>query len=69
MSYFEKQEWASIENEIAVLEEKIEEFELAMQENVSDYTQLAGLQAELDKSNDVLLEKYERYDYLCELEN
>ena len=69
MSYFEKQEWASIENEIAELEEKIEEFELAMQENVSDYTQLAGLQAELDKSNDVLLEKYERYDYLCELEN
>ncbi|MFR8788731.1 MAG: ABC-F family ATP-binding cassette domain-containing protein, partial [Streptococcus salivarius] len=41
MSYFEKQEWATIEDEIADLEAKIEEIEAAMLENASDYGQLA----------------------------
>ena len=68
MSYFEKQEWATIEDEIADLEAKIEEIEAAMLENASDYGQLAILQRDLDAANEILLEKYERYEYLSELE-
>lgn len=68
MSYFEKQEWATIEDEIADLEAKIEEIEAAMLENASDYGQLATLQRDLDAANENLLEKYERYEYLSELE-
>ncbi len=68
MSYFEKQEWATIEEEIADLEAKIEEIEAAMLENASDYGQLASLQRDLDTANKALLEKYERYEYLSELE-
>lgn len=68
MSYFEKQEWATIEDEIADLEARIEEIEAAMLENASDYGQLASLQRDLDAANETLLEKYERYEYLSELE-
>lgn len=68
MSYFEKQEWATIEDEIADLEAKIEEIEAAMLENASDYGQLATLQRDLEATNETLLEKYERYEYLSELE-
>ena len=68
MSYFEKQEWATIEDEIADFEAKIEEIEAAMLENASDYGQLATLQRDLDAANETLLEKYERYEYLSELE-
>ena len=68
MSYFEKKEWATIEDEIADLEAKIEEIEAAMLENASDYGQLATLQRDLDAANETLLDKYERYEYLSELE-
>ena len=68
MSYFEKQEWAIIEDEITDLEAKIVEIEAAMLENASDYGQLASLQRDLDTANETLLEKYERYEYLSGLE-
>ena len=68
MSYFEKQEWAIIEDEITDLEAKIEEIEAAMLESASDYGQLASLQRDLDTTNETLLEKYERYEYLSGLE-
>lgn len=68
MSYFEKKEWEVIEDEIANLEEDIESIEAQMQENTSDYGKLAGLQRSLDEANENLLEKYERYEYLSELE-
>lgn len=68
MSYFEKKEWEVIEDEIANLEEDIESIEAQMQENTSDYGKLAGLQCSLDEANENLLEKYERYEYLSELE-
>ncbi|MGT2959473.1 ABC-F family ATP-binding cassette domain-containing protein [Streptococcus caballi] len=69
MSYFEKQEWATIEDDIVALEAKIEDIEVAMQENASNYGELASLQGDLDAANDELLEKYERYEYLSELES
>ncbi|HEL1991048.1 TPA: ABC-F family ATP-binding cassette domain-containing protein [Streptococcus suis] len=68
MSYFEKQEWATIEEDIAGLEERIAAIEAEMLTCGSDFTKLSDLQKELDDKNDLLLEKYERYEYLSELE-
>ena len=68
MSYFEKQEWESIEADIEALEERISEIEAAMQENGSDFTRLSQLQQELNEQNEKLLEKYERYEYLSGLD-
>lgn len=64
MTYFEKQEWESIEADIEALEERISEIEVAMQENSSDFARLSELQQELDEQNEKMLEKYERYEYL-----
>ena len=68
MTYFEKQEWETIEADIEALEERIAEIEAAMQENGSDFARLSELQQELDEQNEKLLEKYERYEYLSGLE-
>ncbi|HGA1126009.1 TPA: ABC-F family ATP-binding cassette domain-containing protein, partial [Streptococcus suis] len=68
MSYFEKQEWATIEEDIAGLEERIAAIEAEMLTCGSDFTKLSDLQKELDEKNDLLLEKYERYEYLSKLE-
>ena len=68
MTYFEKQEWETIEADIKALEERISEIEAAMLENGSDFTRLSELQQELDEQNEKLLEKYERYEYLSGLE-
>ncbi|MGT2798120.1 ABC-F family ATP-binding cassette domain-containing protein [Streptococcus intermedius] len=67
MSYFEKQEWKTIEGDIEVLEERISEIESTMQENGADFVRLSELQQELDEQNEKLLEKYERYEYLSTL--
>ena len=68
MTYFEKQEWETIEADIEALEERISEIETAMQENGSDFARLSQLQQELDEQNEKLLEKYERYEYLSGLD-
>ena len=68
MTYFEKQEWETIEADIEALEGRIAEIEVAMQENGSDFARLSELQKELDEQNEKLLEKYERYEYLSGLE-
>lgn len=67
MSYFEKQEWARIEEDILGLEEEIAAIEAAMLTCGSDFTKLSDLQKELDAQNEALLNKYERYDYLSSL--
>ena len=68
MSYFEKQEWASIDDEITSLEDRIQVIESEMLTCGSDFTKLSDLQKELEEKNNSLLEKYERYEYLSELE-
>ena len=68
MSYFEKQEWETIEADIEELEARIAAIETEMEQNGSDFTKLSELQKELDDKNEKLLEKYERYEYLSELE-
>ena len=66
MSYAEKQEWATIETDIAALEEAIASIEAEMAENGADITKLGDLQASLDDKNADLLAMYERYEYLSE---
>ena len=66
MSYAEKQEWATIEADIATLEAEIANIEDQMAENGADFTKLGELQASLDDQNADLLAKYERYEYLSE---
>lgn len=68
MSYLEKQEWAMIEDTIAELEGDIEIVEAEMLTVGSDYGKLADLQKTLDQLNQQLLEKYERFEYLSQLE-
>ena len=68
MSYFEKQEWETIEADIEELEARVATIETEMEQNGSDFTKLSELQKELDDKNEQLLEKYERYEYLSELE-
>ena len=68
MTYFEKQEWETIEADIEALEDRISEIEAAMLENGSDFARLSELQKELDEQNEKLLEKYERYEYLSGLD-
>lgn len=68
MSYFEKQEWDSIETDIESLEADIAAIEAAMDTNSRDFAALAELQKDLEAKNQALLDKYERYDYLSELE-
>ena len=68
LTYFEKQEWESIEADIEALEGRISEIEAIMQENGSDFARLSELQQELDEQNEKLLEKYERYEYLSGLD-
>ncbi|MTB57528.1 ABC-F family ATP-binding cassette domain-containing protein [Streptococcus uberis] len=68
MSYLEKQEWAMIEDTIAELEGDIEIVEAEMLTVGSDYGKLADLQKNLDQLNQQLLEKYERFEYLSQLE-
>lgn len=69
MSYLEKQEWAKIEEAIAQIEEKVAEIEAEMQTCGSDFVRLSDLQKELDQQNEMLLEKYERFEYLSGLES
>jgi ATP-binding cassette subfamily F protein uup len=66
MTWAEKQEWGSIEDEIAELEARIEEIDTAMNENGSDAGMLSDLQKELDQVTSDLEEKYERWEFLSE---
>lgn len=68
MSYFEKQEWETIEAGIEELEDLISQLEAEMEQNGSDFAKLSDLQKQLDQANEDLLAKYERYEYLSELE-
>ncbi|MBP2623172.1 ABC-F family ATP-binding cassette domain-containing protein [Streptococcus oricebi] len=67
-SYFEQQEWETIEADIEELEAELAQIEAQMQAHASDFDKLSHLQADLDSKNEQLLEKYERYEYLSELE-
>lgn len=66
MTWAEKQEWATIEDDIAKLEERIEEIDTEMNENGSDAGMLSTLQKELNQVTTELETKYERWEMLSE---
>lgn len=66
LSYMEQKEWATIEDEISALEEKIEELTEEMNHQGSDFTQLQKIQKEIDQTEAVLEEKMTRWEYLSE---
>ena len=66
MTWAEKQEWATIEDDIANLEARIEEIDTEMNENGSDAGMLSTLQKELDQVTTELETKYERWEMLSE---
>lgn len=66
MTWAEKQEWATIEDDIAKLEARIEEIDTEMNENGSDADMLSTLQKELDQVTTELETKYERWEMLSE---
>ena len=66
-SYKEEREFATIEDDIAALEEKIEENQTLQGEAGSDYVRLQQLQDELAELESQLEYKEERWMYLTEL--
>ena len=66
-SYKEEREFATIEDDIAALEEKIEENQSAQASAGSDYVKLQQLQEELSQLEEQLACKEERWMYLTEL--
>lgn len=66
-SFKEQREFDTIDDDIAALEEKIEEVKLAQEENASDYVRLQELMAEQSDLEKKLEEKTERWMYLTEL--
>ena len=66
-SYKEQREYASIEDEIAALEENIAEKDTEMAEYATDYTALQRLTEEKERLEAQLEEKMERWMYLSDL--
>ena len=66
-SYKEQREYAVIEEEIAVLEEKITQTDADMAANATDYTALQRLTEEKEQLEQALEEKMDRWMYLSEL--
>lgn len=63
-TFNEAKEYEVIESEIEALEKKIEDIEVEMQENSSSYGKLEELLQEKEKTEELLMFKYERFDYL-----
>ena len=63
-SFKEAKEYETIEEDISKLEEKISELEEEMVKNSSSYGKLQELIEEKEKTEEELLYKYERYEYL-----
>lgn len=69
LSYHEKKEWETIEDEIFNREIRIDEIEEEMVANSSDSVKLMDLQKELETVRGELDHLYERYDYLNTIVN
>lgn len=66
-SYREAREYETIESDIAELEVKIAELESEMNRNAADFVKLAELDREKSKTEELLMEKMERWEYLEDL--
>lgn len=66
LSYMEQKEWETIEDEIASLEEAIEQLTQEMNHQGSDFTKLQKIQQEMTEKEAMLEEKMNRWEYLSE---
>ena len=67
MSYQEKKDYETIEDDIGILEEKIEELDKLSVENARDFVRLQELQKEKEETERLLSEKWARWEYLSDL--
>ena len=67
LSYMEKKEWETIEDDIAALEESIEQLTEEMNHQGADFTRLQELQKAITEHEATLDEKMDRWAYLSEL--
>lgn len=68
MSYMERKEWETIEQEIEALEAEIEAIEAEMANAGSDYDKLRELTIVLDEKNEEYEQLFERWSYLQQLQ-
>ena len=66
-SYKEEREFETIEDEIASLEQTLQEIEEQMEESASSYSRLSELMEEKEQTEALLEEKMERWEYLSDL--
>ena len=66
LSYMEQKEWATIEDDIAALEEKVAALTEEMNHQGADFTKLQKLQQEISEVETQLAEKMDRWEYLSE---
>nr|WP_208559963.1 ABC-F family ATP-binding cassette domain-containing protein [Marinilactibacillus kalidii] len=66
LTYMEKKEWDTIEDEIAALESELEEIQIEMSKAGSDYTIIGELNHKQATLEQALEAKMERWDYLSE---
>lgn len=66
LTYMEQKEWDTIEEEIAQLEEKLEALTEEMNHQGEDFVRLQELQTEVTKTETLLEEKMNRWEYLSE---
>ncbi|CAK1247451.1 ATPase components of ABC transporters with duplicated ATPase domains (Uup) [Fructobacillus tropaeoli] len=67
LTYMEKREWETIEDEIADLEAQVENFNDQMAANGADYQKVAEIQNQLQEVSDALDAKMERWAELSEI--
>ncbi|MDR0299681.1 MAG: ABC-F family ATP-binding cassette domain-containing protein [Streptococcaceae bacterium] len=66
LSFAEKKDWETIEDEIAQIENELSILDNEMMKNGADFGKLSELQKAKDEKEKVLAEKYERWEYLSE---
>ncbi|MGO3610120.1 MAG: ABC-F family ATP-binding cassette domain-containing protein [Enterococcus sp.] len=67
LSYNEQKEWDTIEEDIAILESRIEDLTEEMNHQGDDFTKLQDLQKEIEKNEQLLDEMMNRWEYLSEI--
>ena len=68
MTYQEKKDYETIEEEISRLEEKVQELDRESAENARDFLRLQDIQKEKEETEKTLTEKWERWEYLSALQ-
>ncbi len=66
-TYNEEKEYAVIDEEIEALEEKVKQLDLEIVRNATDYPKLSALTKEKEETEEKLMEKMERWEYLTDL--